>query len=86
MRSQTGARRAGLLAALLVGDLADHEHVARTGNPGRDEVEDARQRREPGHARDLEIDVQVFLERLVGAQLQDGEVVLDDARREPGGW
>ena len=29
MRSQTGVVRSGLLAALLVRDLADHEHVAR---------------------------------------------------------
>ena len=36
-------------------------------------------------ARHLEIDVQVFLERLVGAQLEDGEIVLHHARREPGG-
>jgi hypothetical protein len=59
-----------LLAPLLIGDLADHEHVAGTGNSGGNEVEDARQGREPGHARDLEVDVQVFLKRFVGAQFE----------------
>ena len=46
----------------------------------------ARERRQASDARDLEVDVQVFLERLVGAELEDREVVLDHARCEPCRW
>ena len=73
---------ARILAPLLVRDLADHEHVPGTGHPGRDEVEDPGKRCEAGEARDLEVDVEVFLERLVDAQLEHRKALLDQARGE----
>jgi len=54
--------------SLLEGDLAGHEHVPGSGDGGGDEVDDARQWGHPRQPRHLEVDAQVFLQRLLGMQ------------------